>query len=136
MSMGEENNIFSGDCVLMMCNDIANLKPIGKVAENSVSVESEDNERVSKPTNNSYSFGFRADAESGKALVNHAAMVVLKEANRMLDRLNELSRQYNNEKVCNCRRERRAIKRKYDKIYAVLMRYCEQYGLKIKRKEE
>lgn len=78
--MGEDNKIFSSDCVLMMGNDVANLKPIGKVVESSVSFESDYEFSYPKPS--SYSFGIKCDKEDLSSILG------------VTDSINELSNTY------------------------------------------
>lgn len=108
------------------------MKPL-KVVEGSVTIESENSEPI-PPANNSYSMTFEAP-QLEKPWYDFAHMKPVKDAQRMLDRLQELHRQYRKLLGKGQRRERRRIAREFDALYAKLAAHCKWYGITLKRKE-
>lgn len=123
----------SKDCILMMRDEDGNMKPIGSVLNKPPHFESEDVQTY-MPVNRTYTFSCELAPESRNTIADVFADKSLKQAETMIERLNELSAQYNSGKLI--RRERRAVKREYDRLSLMLLRHCDRWGITLKRKEQ
>ena len=108
------------------------MKPL-KVVEGSVTIESEDSEPI-PPANNSYSMTFETP-QLEKPWYDFTRLKPVKDAQRMLDRMQELHCQYRKLLGMGQRRERRRIAKEFDTLYAKLAAHCTMYGITFKRKE-
>lgn len=143
--MGEENKLDFGKMVLMV-SDGDVMKPIGNVVENSVQFESEDFVGM-RPLEMRHLaqqgvpvVSMSLTEESGENLsalmkdMDARQAKAMETANRMLDRLKELS--FMQREKCTCRRQRRKYQREIKKLSAILTRYCKDNGLKMYRRDE
>lgn len=108
------------------------MKPL-EVVEGSLKIESGDIEPIPL-AKNIYSMTFKAP-QLEKSWYDFTHLKSVKDAQRMLDRLQELHRQYRKLLGMGQRRERRRIAREFDALYAKLDAHCKWYGITFKRKE-
>lgn len=131
--MGDKDtDILFGKPQLFLGEPGGEMKPL-KVVEGSVTIESENSEPI-PPAKNSYSMTFEA-LQLEKPWYDFAHLKPVKDAQRMLDRLQEFQRQYRKLLGMGQRRERRRIAREFDALYAKFDAHCTMYGITFKKKE-
>lgn len=131
--MGDKNtDKLFGNPEILIGDPGSEMKPL-KVVEGSLKIESEDSEPI-PPATNSYSMTFEVP-QLEKRWRDFAHLKPVKDAQRMLDRMYELHRQYRKLLGMGQRRERRRIAREFDALYAKLDAHCTMYGITFKRKE-
>lgn len=131
--MGDKDtDILFGKPQLFLGEPGGEMKPL-KVVEGSLKFESEESDPLS-PTTNSYSMTFESP-QLEKPWYDFSHLKPVKDAQRMLDRMQELHHQYRKLLGMGQRRERRRIAREFDALYAKFDAHCKWYGITLKRKE-
>lgn len=110
-------------------------KPIGEIPEVGVSkftvpadFSTEVEEDIDPPSVKN-TFSFECDIESCPDLEDLMKdCKPLQDAQKLADRLNDLIEEYHAPGAP--RRERRAIKREFDRIFRIYVKHCEKYNLK------
>lgn len=121
-----------GNPVLLICDADGEMKPIGKIVENSTRLESEE-EPDCVPTKNCLSFSCEMPHLS-KWVEENANLKPLREAQAMLDRLRDYHALWHKYYGFGFRKERRKIERNFNALAQRFALHCRLYGITIKRK--
>lgn len=132
--MGEKDtDELFGNPELLICDPNGEMKPIGKVAECSTSLESED-ESDYVPTKVSFSFPFEVPSLS-KWFEENANLKPIQEAQNMLDRLRDYHALWHKYYGFGMRKERRKIERNFNTLAQRFALHCKIYNITIQSKK-
>lgn len=126
--------IMNGESTFFMVDEHGEMKSLGKIVENSVSLKSEEEPYHIQPKN-SFSFSVEVPGIS-KWFEENPNLKQMQEAQAMLDRLREFHAMWHKYYGLGMRKERRKIERDFNALAHRFVLYCKRYGIEIKRKEQ
>lgn len=120
------------DRELLICSADGEMKPVGKLVEQSTSLESEESPDCI-PTKSSFSFSFEMPSLS-KWFEENAELKPIKEAQDMLNRIRDYQALWRKYYGFGMRKERRKIERNFNALAQRFVIHCRQYGITINPK--
>lgn len=120
------------DRELLICSADGEMKPVGKLVEQSTNLESEESPDCI-PTKNSFSFSFEMPSLS-KWFEENAELKPIKEAQDILNRLRDYQALWRKYYGFGMRKERRKIERNFNALAQRFVIHCRQYGITINPK--
>lgn len=132
--MGDKDtNMLFGNCAIFIGKSEADMMPLGKIVENSTSLESEE-EADYVPTKDSFSFSFEVPNLS-KWFEENANLKPIQVAQDMLARLRDYHALWHKYYGFGMRKERRKIERDFNALAQRFALHCKIYNITIQSKK-